>query len=246
MHSSLFPAILLGLCCLFSLLFFIHGLRRTLERSPWDRKRQTGAFRRTVILLIGWVLLLGILSLRGFFEDFSRLPPRPGLAMLLPLPMVLLVAFSKGGKELLRVVPPHWLIYLQSFRIVVELVLWLSVLDGLLPVQMSFEGRNFDILTGLFAVPVGYYCFVKKAWPSWVAFLYNVGGLLLLLNIMLIAAFSMPTPLRLFHNEPANTLVGHFPFIFLPGVLVPLAYTLHIFSLCQWAMARRAVQYKIV
>jgi len=149
--------------------------------------------------------------------------------MLLPLPVVLLIVSSKGGKELLRTIPPHWIVYLQSFRIVVEITLWLSVVRGLLPVQMSFEGRNFDILSGLFAIPVGYYCLVKKSWPSWTVLLYNIGGLLLLLNIVLIAVFSMPTPLRLFHNEPANTLIGQFPFIFLPVLLVPLAYTLHIF-----------------
>jgi hypothetical protein len=34
-------------------------------------------------------------------------------------------------------------------------------------------------------------------------------------------------------NEPANTLVAKFPFILLPGVLVPLAYGLHILSLRQ-------------
>ena len=160
--------------------------------------------------------------------------------MLLPLPVVLWITRSKAGKELLRATPPHWVLYLQSFRIVVEIMLWLTVVRGLLPVQMSFEGRNFDILSGLFAIPVGYYCFVRKSWPSWVVLLYNVGGLLLLLNIVLIAVFSMPTPLRLFHNEPANTLVVQFPFIFLPGLLVPMAYALHIFSLRQWMMGRSA------
>jgi hypothetical protein len=113
--------------------------------------------------------------------------------------------------------------------------------DRLLPVQMSFEGRNFDILSGLFAAPVGYYCFVKRSWPSWVVPVYNVAGLLLLINIVSIAVLSMPTPLRVFYNEPANTLIVKFPFIYLPGFLVPLAYTLHIFSLRQWMMSRQKV-----
>ena len=57
--------------------------------------------------------------------------------------------------------------------------------------------------------------------------------LLLLLNILAIAALSMPTPLRQFMNEPANTIIGEFSFIYLPGVLVVIAYSLHIFSLRQ-------------
>jgi hypothetical protein len=187
------------------------------------------------LLVIGiWVLLLGVLALRGFFTEWLKIPPRIGLAVALPLPVVLWIAFSRKGSELLRRVPAHWLIYLQSFRIVVEIALWLAVRDGALPVQLSFEGRNFDVLTGLFAVPVGYYCYVRKSAPSWVALLYNIGGLLLLVNVLVIAVLSMPTPLRVFHNEPANTLLAYFPYIYLPGVLVSLAYTLHIFSLRQW------------
>ena len=231
MNNKLLPAILLSVCCIVTIIIFLWGLRKVSGKK---------AFWRVLLLLAGWLLLLAALSLRGFFSDFTRLPPRLPLALLLPLPVVLWVVSTKGGKELLKHVPPQWIIYLQTFRIGVEIVLWLTVLRGLLPVQMSFEGRNFDVLSGLLAIPVGYYCFVKKTWPAWVVLLYNMGGLLLLLNVVAIAVLSMPTPLRVFHNEPANTLVVQFPFIFLPGVLVPLAYTLHIFSLRQWAMDRRA------
>jgi hypothetical protein len=179
------------------------------------------------------------LSIRGFFADFSALPPRLILALLPPLFLVLLFIRSKAGKQVLQHIQPQWLIYLQSFRIPVEIALWLLVRNGILPVQMSFEGRNFDILTGLLAFPVGYYCFVKKTWPPVIAVLYNMAGLVLLLNIVTISTLSMPTPLRVFHNQPDSSLLTRFPFIYLPGVLVPLAYTLHILSLRQAGMYRR-------
>jgi len=63
--------------------------------------------------------------------------------------------------------------------------------------------------------------------------------MLLLLNILVIAVLSMPTPFRYFQNEPSNTLVAQFPFILLPGILVPIAYTLHIFSLRQLLTAKK-------
>jgi len=109
-------------------------------------------------------------------------------------------------------------------------------------VQMSFEGRNFDVLSGLLAIPAGYYCFVKKSWPPVAVFVYNIGGLILLLNIVTISSLSLPTPLRVFHNQPDSSLITTFPFIYLPGVLVPLAYTLHILSIKQWMMARRLAE----
>jgi hypothetical protein len=201
-------------------------------------------FRRTALLLTTWLLLLSILSIRGFFTNFSQLPPRLSFAVLVPLPVVLLFTRSRAGKQLLHHIQPQWLIYLQSFRILVEIALWLLVRNGALPVQMSFEGRNFDIIAGLLAIPVGYYCFVKKSWPPVVALLYNFAGLVLLINIVTISVLSMPTPLRVFHNQPDSSLLTTFPFIYLPGLLVPLAYTLHIFSLRQLGMVRRAVHQK--
>ena len=197
-------------------------------------------FRRTAVLLIAWLLLLGILSIRGFFTNFSQLPPRLSFALLIPLPLVLLFTRSRAGKQFLHHIQPQWLIYLQSFRILVEIAIWLLVRNGSLPVQMSFEGRNFDMLTGLLAFPVGYYCFVKKSWPPVAARLYNIAGLVLLLNIVAISTLSMPTPLRVFHNQPDSSLLTMFPFIYLPGLLVPLAYTLHILSLRQLGMYRHS------
>lgn len=129
--------------------------------------------------------------------------------------------------------PSHWLVLMQSFRIIVELLLLFAFIAGKLPVQMTFEGRNFDVVTGLLALPVGYLLLRKKSNAKKLAIAFNIIGLLLLLNVLAIAILSMPTSLRYFMNEPANTLVAQFPFILLPGVLVPVAYGLHIFSLRQ-------------
>jgi hypothetical protein len=239
MPAILLPAILISLLSLTTYSRWLGGLRKVLARTGWDGPRQNAIFRNILVAVLAWVALLTVLALSGFFADFSRLPPRIGLAILVPLPVVLFIAWSRAGTELLRHTPPQWLVYLQTFRILVECLLWLSFLRGLIPVQMSFEGRNFDILSGLFAIPVGYYCLVKKSWPRWIVLVYNIAGLALLLNILIISVLSMPTPLRYFHNEPASTLMGHFPFIFLPGLLVPLAYSLHIFSLRQYFILKR-------
>jgi hypothetical protein len=193
-------------------------------------------FRTTAVLLVAWLILLGVMSIRGFFTDFSKLPPRLTFALLPPLLLVLLFSRSRAGKQVLLHIQPQWLIYLQSFRILVEIGIWLLVRNGSLPVQMSFEGRNFDMLTGLLAFPVGYYCFVKKTWPPVAALIYNIAGLVLLINAVTISALSMPTPLRIFHGQPDSSLLTTFPFIYLPGLLVPLAYTLHILSIRQWGM----------
>ena len=227
------PGFLWPLLTLICILLILTGLRLALKKTNWNKNFQNKIFFGTLIIMIAWIGFLTIFSYKGFFADFSKLPPRPALAMLIPLPFIMLIAFSKTGTHLLQLVPSHWLVSMQSFRIFVEVLLLFAFLAAKLPVQMTFEGRNFDILTGILALPVGYMLAGKRSYATKSAIVFNIVGLLLLINILVIAVLSMPTAFRYFANEPANTLVAQFPFILLPGVLVPIAYTLHIFSLRQ-------------
>jgi hypothetical protein len=98
---------------------------------------------------------------------------------------------------------------------------------------MTFEGRNFDIITGVTAVllttRLSSLVLLNKL-PRFAIILWNMMGLALLINFVAIAFLSMPTPFRYFMNEPANTIVTEFPISLLPAFLVPLAYMLHILS----------------
>ena len=239
------PSFLWPLLTLLCLVLISVGLNAALNRTDWEKRRRLKVFFGSIMIIITWIGLIIVLSYKGFFADFGKLPPRPALAVLIPLPFVLLVAFSKKGTQLLRSTPSHWLVLMQSFRIIVELLLLFAFMAGKLPVQMTFEGRNFDVVTGVLALPVGYLLARKKPFAKKLAIAFNIVGLLLLLNILVIAVLSMPTSLRYFINEPSPTLVARFPFILLPGVLVPIAYTLHIFSLRQLAVTRGETEIRI-
>jgi hypothetical protein len=227
------PAIAWMLLTFACLLLVVRGINYSLYKSGWQQSDVRRISKGTAGLLLAWVFLLLVLAKQGFFADMSLLPPRPALAILLPLPVVLWFSFSRKGTQLILSIPPQWIIWLQSFRIVVEVLLLLAFIKGKLPVQMTFEGLNFDILSGVLAIPTGFLLARKGRLATRIAIVYNLAGILLLLNILVIAVLSMPTPLRYFMNEPSNTIVGQFPYILLPGVLVPLAYSLHIFSLRQ-------------
>lgn len=216
--------------------FVITGLIKALRKTGFARQSQTRIVAVTIFAIAGWMVLTGILASKGFFTNFSTPPPRVMFLIILPLPVVLRISFSKKFAAILKVVPPHWLIAMQAFRIVVELLLLKTYASGLLPKQMTFEGGNFDIISGLLAIPIAI-AIARKRNPLLIK-AYNIAGLLLLLNILVIAVLSMPTPLRQFMNEPANTIVVEFPFTYLPGVLVVIAYSLHIFSLRQVAVLR--------
>jgi hypothetical protein len=210
----------------------LHTFNEGMLSAGFSAERRKRSFRRPVVILCAWVFFISYLSFQGFFSNFSSFPPRMAIVFVVPLITILIWTFSKALKEILIHIPPENIIRLQVFRAFVEILIWMLLLQNLLPIQMSFEGRNFDILTGLTA-PVVAWLIARKKWSPMLTVAWNVAGLILLFNIVIIAMLSMPTPARLFMNEPANTIVTIFPFIWLPGLLVPLAYTLHFLSIRQ-------------
>jgi hypothetical protein len=53
-------------------------------------------------------------------------------------------------------------------------------------------------------------------------------GCVLLTVVVTVAILSTPTPIRMFHNEPANVWITWFPFVWLPCLFVALALVGHI------------------
>ena len=236
MNSTLFLVTQVGFIA--STLFFfsivISQLSKALVKSKFEVKRQRKIITKVIFILLIWMVVLSGLALSGFFSDFNSMPPRFVIIVIIPLiTLTWALLFSATTKEILMHVPGQTIISLQVFRVVVEILLWLLFIQNLLPVQMTFEGRNFDILAGISAPVVAYFGVARNQWPRIVLIVWNVLSLALLINIVTIAILSFPTPFRYFMNEPTNTIVATFPFVWLPGFLVPLAYGLHFLSLRQ-------------
>ncbi len=212
-------------------------LKKALQRSSFDEVKKKRIFSRAMIALVGWVIFVSAWSLSGMMQNFSRFPMNMVPVLAIPLIAILVVTFSKITKEILTHVEPQAIIRLQSFRIFVELVIWLLFIEQMLPVQMTFEGRNLDILSGITAVIVAWLAANQKINKT-ILVIWNIACLGLLINIVTLAILSMPVPFRYFFNEPVNTAVAKFPYSFLPAFLVPLAYMLHFFSLRQLAVKK--------
>lgn len=218
----------------FCVLYLYRQLSLALPKTSITPAKQQGIKRGFIIAVIGWTGLISLLAWSQFFANFDSVPPRLFLVLLVPLLTAIgLSLFSRTLAEILQQIPPERLIYIQSFRILVEVLIWLLFVQKLLPIQMTFEGMNFDVLSGLLAPIVAYFCFTQARWPKWVAIAYNILGIILVFTIVTIAILSFPTPFRYFMNEPANRIVAQFPFVWLPGILVTVAYSMHFFSLKQ-------------
>ena len=182
--------------------------------------------------MLSWFAMLAILSLSGFISDFTSFPPKMGIVLMVPLISLILIFRSTNLDAILVNIPPQWLLYIQFFRVPVEIFLWFLFLDGALPERMTFEGYNFDILAGITGPLFAYYCFSGTSLRKTILRVWNISCLLLLFNIVSIALFTLPTPFQYFTAED-NTIVTTFPIVLLPGILVPIAYYMHFFSLRQ-------------
>jgi hypothetical protein len=120
---------------------------------------------------------------------------------------------------------------IQIIRIPVEIVLYGLYLNRAIPQLMTFEGRNPDILIGITAPILAWFCFKGDKYRKRILIAWNVLGLAFLLNIVLNAALSIPGPTQQFAFEQPNIAVLHFPFTWLPTVIVPIVLFCHLASL---------------
>jgi hypothetical protein len=97
---------------------------------------------------------------------------------------------------------------------------------GIMPPQMTYTGRNFDIVTGASAIAVAALVARGVGGRRLVA-LWNVIGSALLVNIIVVAVLSTPA-FAYFGADRLNTFVTYVPFVWLPAVMVAAALAGHL------------------
>jgi hypothetical protein len=103
-----------------------------------------------------WLAVTLALAASGRLSFTSR-PPTAGVLVVVGVGLAIAVGTSRLGARLATGIPLAALIGVQAFRFPLELMLHRAYREGLMPVQMSYSGFNFDILTGLSAIVVALY-----------------------------------------------------------------------------------------
>ncbi len=221
-------------------LFVVAALLATVAVAARSAGRNPAAdVVRVGLVLATWLVLTGGAAAAGLLRvDHGPFRVLPLVVVAIAGP--LLAMRGPIGRALVAATPRAVVVAVQVFRIPVELVLWRLLVAGVVPVQMTFEGRNLDVLTGLTAIPVAIVAWgaQRRGWR--LALAWHTAGIALLINIVSIAIRSVPGPLRTYAAEPANTIIGHAPFIWLPAFLVPVALLGHVVGIRQAVAARRA------
>jgi hypothetical protein len=212
------------------------GVRRAGVRAGLSEARARRIATRFGAGLAMWLAASGALAASGVLSDFTAWPPRFPVVVLFPVVALALSTRTATARALLAATPPSWLIGIQTMRIPIELVLWALAVANRFPRHLTFEGRNFDVVVGLTA-PLVVWAVSRGTIGRRGLVAWNVGGLLLLANIVLRAVTSVPGPLRIDWHVPGaelpNTVVTEFPFGWLPALLVPVALLGHVLSLRQ-------------
>jgi len=185
----------------------------------------------TVIIL--WIIVQSTISISGFYKSENTLPPRFALLLMPPLLMIILLFVTKKGKIFTDGLNIKMLTVIHIIRIPVELVLLWLFISKTIPELMTFEGRNFDILSGISAPIVYYFTFIQNKMNSRFLLIWNLICLALVINIAINAVLSLPTPFQQFAFDQPNIALLQFPFTLLPSVLVPIVVFSHLVSIRQ-------------
>ena len=199
--------------------------------TAWRRSGASESASRRAAIVVGadaaaWMALTWVAAASGILQRWDRTPP-PFLVVILGMVVIsLILALGRVGTRLAQHIPLWALVAIQSFRLPLELAMHALIARGIMPIQMSYSGRNFDIVTGASAIVVA--VLLKTGYGGRrLAALWNLLGLALLVNVVSVAIASMPL-LRLFGEDRVVTFVTYPPFVWLPAVMVLAALAGHL------------------
>lgn len=202
------------------------GLGAGMQRAGFEEERRLRIGRRAGAGLLAWFLLLAMSTVSGLYLDAAA--PRFLYYALPALLLVVALARARWLEEAVQAMPPWWIPALQTLRIGGGSSLFAAWAIGLAPWGLARPSGLGDICVGLAAAGVALALARGVRGARALALLWNVLGLLEILVTLLRAVASTPGPQRLFFEEPANRIPAVFPFVYLPGFIVPLTLLLHL------------------
>ncbi|MEO1050984.1 MAG: hypothetical protein AAFX87_10160 [Bacteroidota bacterium] len=187
--------------------------------------------------VLAWLVYIFLLVKSGVLLDFG-MPPKVPLLIIIPMIIGMIYTTRLASfKPLLVKTSKYIPVYLQSFRIVVELLIFSAFVDGTFPQRVTFEGLNYDILVGISALPMGFLAQKGRVKGKGIL-VWNI----ISLSILSLTGFSFIY--SFYSGDFATTDQGvefvSFPYVLLPAVMLQVAIFLHIFSIRQTLLKEAA------
>jgi hypothetical protein len=197
------------IACIFA--FYVWGISRT---EPIFLKKM-------ISILIIWNTVTSLIVLSGIIE--KNFIPFGIILFLMVNVSAFIFALRPIGQSLQNL--PVWILILfQSFRLPLELIMHSWSETQTMPVTMSWNGQNFDILTGIFAILAIIPALRNSKIFHWS---FNILGIAMLLNVFRVVLMSSPLPFAWPLANPVQ-LIAHFPYHMIATVCVWSALIGHI------------------
>jgi hypothetical protein len=183
---------------------------------PGDKARQRSWIIGSAIVFAAWLFGVVLLAADDLFRSDT---PRIPAALLLTLAVGYLFLLSRTFRDIIAAIPQHWLIGIQTFRILGGVFL-VRYFEGQLPALFAIPAGVGDVLTGIFAPLVAYWWFSGKPYARSAAIAWNLFGMADLINAVVLGALT---------GGGGGGIV--FPIVLIPVYAVPRAFLIHSFSL---------------
>jgi hypothetical protein len=228
-NLPIYISVVFGLTTVATFALFVWTVKNA--HSPITRQYST----RIIAAFTLWLIIQAVLTLLNIYNtDTNSLPPKFVLLGILPALLTIIILFAtQKGRQFIDGLPLANLTYLHIVRVPVEIVLFWLFLHKAIPGLMTFEGRNFDIVAGITAPFIAYFGFTKRKISRTIILTWNFICLGLLLNIVVNAFLSTPSPLQKFAFDQPNIAILNFPFSWLPSFIVPVVLFSHLVSIRQ-------------
>jgi len=186
---------------------------RALPGGRVQRLRWTLGSAAVLLVWLASVMLLGANDV--FRNDAARIPA----ALLTTLAAGYLLLLSRTFRAIISGIPQHWLIGIQTFRVIGGVFL-VRYFQGQLSGVFAIPAGVGDLLTGLLAPLVAYWWVARKPYARTAAIAWNLFGMADMVNAVVLGALT---------GGGGGGIV--FPLVLIPTYAVPRALLIHSYSL---------------
>src|SRR5215831_6747741 len=185
---------------------------------PGARARQSRWIIGSAVVAAAWLVGVFLLGAADVFRN-DVLPPRIPIALGATLLSGYLLLLSPTFRRIVAAVPQHWLIGIQTFRILGSVFL-VRYFAGGLPGLFALPAGIGDVATGLLAPFVAYAWYSGKPYARSLAIAWTLFGMADLVNAVVLGTLT---------NGGAGGI--GFPVVLIPAYGVPRAFLIHSYSL---------------
>jgi hypothetical protein len=170
----------------------------------------------SAVVLAIWLVGVMLLGANDVFRTNAVGVP---VALLTTLAAGYLLLLSRTFRAIVSGIPQHWLIGIQTFRII-GIVFLVRYFQGQLPGAFAIPAGLGDFLTGLFAPVVAYWLLAGKPYARTAAIAWNLFGMADMVNAVVLGALT---------GGGGGGII--FPIVLIPTYAVPRSFLIHSYSL---------------